>query len=68
MFWADARLPFKENQLGVRALAHLLASVPLALLYFHLVVAVSVFLGLEKWSAWPSRSHAIHPRSSIVHR
>ena len=51
MFWADAQLPFKENQLGMRALAHLLASVPLTLLYFYVVVAVSVFLRLEKWIA-----------------
>jgi len=51
IFWADARLPFKENQLGMRAVAHLLASVPLTLLYFYVVVAVSVFLGLGKWSA-----------------
>jgi two-component system, LytTR family, sensor kinase len=51
LFWIDARLPFKENQLGMRALAHLLASVPLTLLYFYVVIAVSVFLGLVKWSS-----------------
>jgi two-component system LytT family sensor kinase len=51
IFWTDARLPFKENQLGMRILAHLLASVPLTLLYFYVAVAVVVFLGLEKWSA-----------------
>jgi two-component system, LytTR family, sensor kinase len=51
IFWTDARLPFKEKQLGMRILAHLLASVPLTLLYFYVVVAVSVFLGLAKWSA-----------------
>ena len=47
----DARLPFKENQLGMRVLAHLLASLPLTFLYFYVVIAVSVFLGLAKWSA-----------------
>jgi two-component system, LytTR family, sensor kinase len=51
IFWTDARLPFKEKQLGMRILAHLFASVPLTLLYFYVVVAVCVFLGLEKWSA-----------------
>ena len=51
IFWTDARLPFRENQLGMRALAHLLASVPLTVLYFYVVVAVAVLLGLEKWSA-----------------
>jgi two-component system LytT family sensor kinase len=51
IFWTDARLPFKEDQLGMRALAHLLASVPLTLLYFYVVVALSVLVGLEKWSA-----------------
>jgi two-component system, LytTR family, sensor kinase len=51
ILWADARLPFKENQLRMRILAHLLASVPLTLLYFYVVIAVSVFLGLAKWRA-----------------
>ncbi|HXJ42345.1 MAG TPA: histidine kinase [Bryobacteraceae bacterium] len=51
IFWTDARLPFKEKQLGMRILAHLLASVPLTLLYFYVVIAVSVLLGLAKWSA-----------------
>ena len=51
IFWTDARLPFKENQLGKRILTHLLASVPLTLLYFYVVIAVTVFLGLVKWSA-----------------
>jgi two-component system LytT family sensor kinase len=37
IFWTDARLPFKENQLGMRILAHLLASVPLTLIYFYVV-------------------------------
>lgn len=51
IFWTDARFPFKENQLGMRILAHLLASVPLTLLYFYVVIAVQVFLGLGAWSA-----------------
>jgi two-component system, LytTR family, sensor kinase len=51
IFWADARLPFKENQLWMRVLAHLLASVPLTLLYSYVVVAVYVFFGPGKWSA-----------------
>jgi two-component system LytT family sensor kinase len=51
IFWTDARLPFKEKQLRMRILAHLFASVPLTALYFYVVVAVCVFLGLEKWGA-----------------
>jgi two-component system LytT family sensor kinase len=51
IFWTDARLPFKENQLWMRILAHLLASLPITLLDFYVAVAVVVFLGLEKWSA-----------------
>jgi signal transduction histidine kinase len=51
MFWTDSRLPFKENQLGMRVLAHLLASVPLTLLHFYVVIVAGFFLGLAKWSA-----------------
>jgi len=50
IFWTDARLPFKEKQLGMRVLAHLLASVPLTLLYFYVSIAANVLLGLAKWS------------------
>jgi two-component system LytT family sensor kinase len=51
IFRIDAWLPFKENQLGKRILAHLLASVPLTFLYFCVVIGVCIFLGLQKWSA-----------------
>jgi len=51
IFWIDARLPFKENQLGMRILAHLLVSVPLTLLHFCVVMLAGFFLGLVKWSA-----------------
>jgi two-component system LytT family sensor kinase len=56
--WADARLPFKENQLGMRILAHLLASVPLTFLYYYVVIAVSLILGLGKWIA-PAHSISV---------
>jgi two-component system LytT family sensor kinase len=46
--WIDGRLPFKENQLGKRILAYLLASAPLTLLYYYVAIAVSAFLGLGK--------------------
>ena len=59
LFWADARLPFKEHQLGMRVLAHLLASVPLTILYFYVFIALRVFLGLGAWSALP------HPLSLL---
>jgi two-component system, LytTR family, sensor kinase len=61
IFWTDARLPFKENQLGMRILAHLLASVPLTLLYFYVVIAVGVLLGLEKWSALAHPLSVLNP-------
>jgi two-component system LytT family sensor kinase len=51
VFWVDARLPFKENQLGMRILTHLLASVPLTLLHLYVVIVAGVFLGLAKWNA-----------------
>ena len=50
ILWTDARLPFKENQLGMRILAHLLASVPLTLLYAYVVMAMSAFLGVVAWA------------------
>ncbi|HXW90007.1 MAG TPA: histidine kinase [Terriglobales bacterium] len=50
IFWTDARLPFKENQLGMRILAHLLTSVALTILYFYVFLAMRAFLGLGAWS------------------
>jgi two-component system, LytTR family, sensor kinase len=51
IFWIDARLPLKENQLGMRILAHSLASVPLTLLCFCVTIVAGAFLGLVKWNA-----------------
>ena len=50
VFWTDARLPFKENQLGMRSLAHLPASVALTILYFYVFIAMRALLGLGVWS------------------
>jgi two-component system LytT family sensor kinase len=50
IFWTDARLPFKENQLGMRILAHLPASVALTLFYFYVFLAMRVVLRLGAWS------------------
>jgi signal transduction histidine kinase len=50
IFWTDARLPFKGNQLGMRIFVHLLASVPLTLLYFYVFMAMRALLGLGAWS------------------
>jgi hypothetical protein len=50
IFWTDAQLPFKEKQLGMRVLAHLLASVALTIPYFYLFVAMRALLGLGAWS------------------
>jgi len=46
ILWIDARLPFKENQLARRILAHLPASVALTIVYFYVVNAMAVLLGL----------------------
>jgi two-component system LytT family sensor kinase len=51
IYWVDARLPFKENQLRMRILAHLLASLPLTLIHFYVVIVAGFFLGLVKLSA-----------------
>lgn len=51
IFWTDARLPFKEHQLGMRILAHLVASVALTILYFYVFVAMRAALGLNAWHA-----------------
>lgn len=50
IFWIDARLPFKNNQLGMRILAHLLASVVLTIFYFYVLIAMRAFLGLSAWN------------------
>jgi two-component system LytT family sensor kinase len=49
IFWTDARLPFKEQQLGMRILAHLVASVALTILYFYAFIAMCAALGLNEW-------------------
>jgi signal transduction histidine kinase len=59
IFWIDARLPFKGNQLGMRIFAHLLASVPLTVLYFYVVIAMRALLGLGAWGV------LAHPRSLL---
>jgi two-component system, LytTR family, sensor kinase len=58
--WIDARLPVKENQLGMRIVAHFLASVPLTILYFYVVIAMRAFLGLGAWGV------LAHPRSRLT--
>ena len=50
IFWTDARLPFKESQLGMRILAHLPASVALTILYFYVFMAMRALLDLGGWS------------------
>ncbi len=51
IFWADAQLPFKEKQLGMRILAHLLVSVVLTILYFYTLGSMGALLGMNGWSA-----------------
>ena len=49
IFWADARLPFKEKQLGMRILTHLLVSVALTILYFYVFISMRALVGLNGW-------------------
>ena len=51
IFWTDARLPFKEKQLGMRILAHFLASVVLTILYVYVFAAMRAAVGLSPWGA-----------------
>jgi two-component system, LytTR family, sensor kinase len=50
IFWADARLPFKEKQLGLRILAHLLASSALTVFYFYALMAMRALMGVGAWT------------------
>jgi two-component system, LytTR family, sensor kinase len=49
--WIDAKLPFKENQLLKRILAHLPASVVVTVLYSCLVLALGALFRIQPWSA-----------------
>jgi signal transduction histidine kinase len=51
IFWADARLPFKEEQLGMRILAHLPVSIALTILYVYVFAALRALVGVAPWSA-----------------
>src|SRR5271170_3722820 len=50
IYWIDRRLPFKEDQLGRRILAHLPVSVVLTVVYYYVLVAMAAALGLSAWS------------------
>ncbi len=50
IFWMDARLPFKEKQLGMRILAHLLVSVTLTIFYVYVWMALGALMGFRSWS------------------
>jgi len=50
IFWIDARLPFKESQLGRCILAHLPTSVALTILYFYVFMAMRALFGLGAWN------------------
>jgi two-component system LytT family sensor kinase len=55
IFRTDARLPFKETQLGMRILAHLLVSVVLTIVYFYVFMAMLALLGLGAWKVLADR-------------
>ena len=56
IFWTDARLPFKENQLGMRVLAHFLASIALTILDAYVFFALTALVGLTAWGVLGARS------------
>jgi two-component system LytT family sensor kinase len=55
IFWIDARLPFKENQLLRRVFAHLPVSVIVTLLYSCVVLVMAAVFGLQAWSVTASK-------------
>src|SRR6202167_3255178 len=50
IYWIDRRLPFKEDQLGRRILAHLPVSVVLTIVYYYVLLAMAAALGLSAWT------------------
>jgi two-component system, LytTR family, sensor kinase len=56
IFWTDARLPFKEKQLGMRVLAHLAVSIALTLLYSYVFFAMGALFGFMTWKALGARA------------
>jgi len=50
ILWIDTRLPFKENQLVRRVLAHLPVSVALTILYGYVAMSMGALFGLQPWS------------------
>jgi two-component system, LytTR family, sensor kinase len=55
IFWIDAKLPFKENQLLKRVLAHLPVSVLVTILYSCVVLALGALFRIQPWSAIGSK-------------
>src|SRR5690349_16804414 len=49
IFWIDRRLPFKQDQLGGRIVAHLPTSVVFTILYFYVAVTMGSLFGLGSW-------------------
>ena len=47
--WFDKRLPFKENQLGLRLVVHLPASVVMTAFYAYFFFAIRALLGQASW-------------------
>jgi two-component system, LytTR family, sensor kinase len=54
IFWIDARLPFRENQLLRRVLAHLPVSVIVTILYGYVANSMGALFGLHAWSVMAS--------------
>ena len=54
IFWIDALLPFTENQLLRRVLAHLPVSVVVTILYGYVAMSMGALFGLQAWSVMAS--------------
>jgi two-component system, LytTR family, sensor kinase len=55
ILWLDTKLPFKENQLLERVLAHLPASIVVTVLYSCVVLALGALFRIQPWSAIGSK-------------
>ena len=56
IFWVDARLPFKEKQLGMRILAQLVPSLVFTTLYIYVFAALRAVVGLADGAHSPIRA------------
>jgi signal transduction histidine kinase len=66
IIWIDTRLPFKENQLLKRVLAHFPVSVLVTILYSGLVTSIAFLIGLLAWSVMASKPYLANLIPSLL--